>query len=76
MRNLHLIEIDNVMEVQSVLPQIIIKPKLKTDTLPITMNLIILPKFNYLPLQSINIAYFGTFIILNKPIAKVKYKVY
>ena len=51
-------EIDELIKVQSVLSQIIIKSKLKTDTPPITYKQIIIPKFNNLSLQSINMNIF------------------
>ena len=50
-------KIDKVIEEQSVLSQVTRKPKLKTDALPNTNKQIIRPKFNHLPLQSINFIY-------------------
>ena len=85
---------DKVIEEQSVLSQVTRKPKLKTDALSNTNKQIIRPKFNHLPLQSINLYIFGSnmalsfqnmenyiacfdiYMILNTPMAKVKYKLY
>ena len=50
-------KIDKVIEEQSVLSQVTRKPKLKTDALPSTNKQIIRPKFNHLPLHSINFIY-------------------
>ena len=53
-------KIDKVIEEQSVLSQVTRKPKLKTDAVPSTNKQIIRPKFNHLPLQSINLYIFGS----------------
>ena len=55
-------KIDKVIEEQSVLSQFTRRLKLKTDALPNTNKQIIRPKINHLPLQSINLCIFGSYM--------------